>query len=78
MPRRAWITILLIVSGCAHAPAPRAPVAATGCGAVAMTRMKDAAANNYEPEMQQVIYRGTYQDCLAWQGKASDTTNIGH
>lgn len=79
MLRIAWLAIMCAcAAGCVTRadPPPAASRAPTGCGAVALTRMNDAAANNYDPETQQIIYRGTYQDCLTWQGKARDIDSI--
>lgn len=70
MLRIAWLTcVCVLVTGCATRADPP-PSAATGCAALALTRMQDAAANDYDQADQQIIYRGTYQDCLKWQDKA--------
>ena len=72
MPKIHGIAVCMAVAGCAsHAtPAFHTPVASKACWEVARTRMNDAAANNYDPSLQQVIFRGTYQDCVLWQNKA--------
>ncbi len=40
--------------------------------------MNDAAENNIEPAMQQIIFRDTYDDCVHWQGKTAGATNMVH
>ena len=77
MPRLAWIVLSAGLAGCA-APAPtqtHAPLASKACSAVAQARMNDAAANNYDAAMQEAVFRGSYEECVRWQDKASMVTS---
>jgi len=46
------------------APAPAA--SDTHCQAVARQRAEDAAASGLDPETQEIVRRGAYADCAAW------------
>ena len=39
----------------------------THCRAVAHQREADARANGFSFEMSDLVYEGTYKDCVAWQ-----------
>ena len=37
--------------------------------------MNDAAANNYDASMQEVVFRGSYDECVRWENKATTVTS---
>jgi hypothetical protein len=74
MRRVALLAVCLAVAGCAMSASdpPRMPLQASRkCTDVAQARMNDAAANGYDADDQQTIFRGTYDDCVQWEAKAS-------
>lgn len=52
-------------------PPRRMPLQASrNCTQVAQQRMNDAASNGYDTDDQQIVFRGTYDDCVQWEAKA--------
>jgi hypothetical protein len=70
----------MAMAGCGTSPSsPHHPaLASKACSDEAQARMNDAAENNIEPAMQQIIFRDTYDDCVHWQGKTAGATNMVH
>jgi len=36
------------------------------CQAIAYERAADAKANGYDDELREIVYSGTYAECVAW------------
>ena len=53
----------------ASATPPPIPLINTHCQAVAHQRAADARANGYSFEMEDLIYDGTYKDCVQWDSR---------
>jgi hypothetical protein len=53
----------------ASAGPPPIPLVNTHCQAVARQRAADARANGYSFEMEDLIYDGTYKDCVQWDSR---------
>jgi hypothetical protein len=53
----------------ASATPPAIPLVNTHCQAVAHQRAADARANGYSFEMEDLIYDGTYKDCVQWDSR---------
>jgi len=53
----------------ASASPPPIPLVNTHCQAVARQRAADARANGYSFEMEDLIYDGTYKDCVQWDSR---------
>lgn len=62
----------LAMTGCAmpNDPPNHPALASKPCVSIAQARATDAAENDIEPDMQQVIFRDSYNDCVRWQDKA--------
>ena len=59
---------LVVMAGCArldNAPIQPAPMADKNCSDAAMAAVKDAASDNYQPNMQDVVFRNSYAACVA-------------
>ena len=59
---------LTMVAGCTRldsAPIQPAPLAEKDCTQAAMAAVKDAAGEDYQPNMQDVVYRNSYNACVA-------------
>jgi len=50
-------------------PPPHAPMASKRCTDFALLRMSDAAANGYDPALQEVVFQWSYKDCIALEDK---------
>lgn len=65
-----------LLMGCGS-PAPPKPLtaglASRPCAKVAQIRMDDARVNGIDAKTQQAVFRGTYTDCVAWEGKGYKT-----
>jgi hypothetical protein len=69
-----WIALVagtLLTTGCAAPEKPPTPqnLASKPCAQLALTRMEDARANGSDARIQQITFRGTYADCVAWEAK---------
>jgi hypothetical protein len=64
----AWA---VVIAGCAAPPKPppMASMASKPCARVAQIRMDDARVNGADARTQQITFRGTYADCVAWEAK---------
>jgi hypothetical protein len=77
MRRVALIAACVVMAGCATSssmPPRHAPLASRLCTGQAQQSVDDAAANNVEPAMQNVIFNDAYANCLHWQAKATPIT----
>jgi len=64
--------VLVMITGCAPldaVPIQPAPLAQRDCSEIAAAAVKDAAADQYNAVMQDVVYKDTYNSCV--QGKLS-------
>ena len=69
-----WIALAagaVVMAGCAAPPKPPpiAGLASKPCAQVARIRMDDARVNGADARIQQITFRGTYADCVAWEAK---------
>ena len=59
---------MIAAAGCAPldaVPIAPPPMAEKDCTAVAMAAVKDAAADDYDAVMQDVVYKNSYNACVA-------------
>lgn len=76
-----WRTALAVcvaapwLCGCAlEDDPPRAPhLASKACETVAEARMNDARVNGHGVRDQQIVFRGSYADCVRWEAKGYRT-----
>ena len=69
-----WIALAagaVVIAGCAAPPKPpqTTGLASKTCAKVARIRMDDARVNGADARIQQITFRGTYDDCVAWEAK---------
>jgi hypothetical protein len=58
---------LVVISGCAPldaVPIQPAPMAQKDCSEIAAAAVKDAAADQYNAVMQDVVYKNSYNACV--------------
>ena len=64
----AGLMLAMIAAGCTRldsAPIQPAPMAEKDCTDAAMVAVRDAAADEYSAAMQDVVYRNSYDACVA-------------
>jgi hypothetical protein len=75
-----WIGLAMgawLLMGCGSTAPPKpltAGLASQPCAKVAQIRMEDARVNGADARIQQITFRGTYTDCVAWQAKGFEPT----
>jgi hypothetical protein len=65
-----------LLMGCGTTAPPKPPTAGLAsqpCAKVAQIRMEDARLNGADARIQQITFRGTYTDCVAWEAKGYKT-----
>lgn len=65
-------TLGVLLGGCeTQKPLTHEGIPTDSCSLVAEQRMRDAAANGYDSDLQNVIFHGVYNDCVKWKAAHS-------